>query len=426
MKLPHLPDWAWLLAILAGALALRVVTLGRADLWTDEIQTLHAVSLGWGEMVRERLHAGHGPLYFVIEKAWCSIAGTSQFALRLPAAVFGVALLVPLWSLARRLLGRPAAWWAAVFAACHPLLVELSREARMYSLLALAALVVTDRAAATLDGERPGPRFWIAAAAGPFVHATWGFALLCVAVWLAFERMSSSPDARRACGRALAGVIGTLAILVAFLFVVDPQHQVLVRRPWHREAAVFVLRIFTGSDLSIFHSFLAGAAVVLYWAIFMVLGLVSCPPRARRLAAGWLIGVPAATVLVGVAGGVPWGPARYIQIAAFGAILVAAAAAGSMDAARGGRAPLFALVLALLTSLAPVHTQWSDAAARLAGGPSHVVVDDESSRIVLSHYLGRDVHVGAPPAGATSWRRAVLRVDGAGRVVEITDEPRPR
>jgi hypothetical protein len=342
--------------------------------------------------------------------------------------VFGVALLVPLWSLAKRLLGVRAAWWAATFAAFHPLLVELSREARMYSLLALLALLVADRAAATLDGERPGPWFWLAAVAGPFVHVTWGIALLPVAAWVAFERRSSAPEFRRASGRALAGVVASLAILVALLVVVDPQHQVLTRRPWHREAAVFVLRIFAGSDLTVFDSFLTGFVIVLNWGFFVVAGLIVCPPRARRLAAGWLIGVPAATVLVGVAGGVPWGPARYVQMAAFGAVLVVAAEAGRSDPPRQGRAPILAIVLTCVTSLAllQAHTEWSDAAARLAGDASPVVVDDESSRLVLSHYLGHEVSVGAPPAGAAAWRHARRVVDGASRRVELTEERRPR
>jgi mannosyltransferase len=125
----------WFLAILAAALALRVVALGDADLWTDEIHTLHAVRLDVGAMVGERLAAGHAPVYFLIEKAWCSLFGTSQFALRLPSALFGAALLVPARSLFRRLAGEKAAWAGAALVAAHPLFVELAREARMYSLL---------------------------------------------------------------------------------------------------------------------------------------------------------------------------------------------------------------------------------------------------------------------------------------------------
>jgi len=409
-------------AIVVAAIALRVAALGRADLWTDEIQTLSAVRLGWGAMVAERLAAGHAPLFFFVEKAWVGVAGESQAALRFPAVVFGVALLAPAWSLLRRLAGERAAWWGTALLAVHPVFVELSREARMYSLLALLALVVADRAVATLDGEKPGARFWIGATLGPLVHPTWGLAMIPLAAWLAFERRSASPDARRASKAALVGVAASLAILTALLAFATPQHQELTRRPWPREIGVFVLRIFAGSELSAFHSALAVAGVALNWTLFCAHGWITATPRVRRFALAWGVGVPAASVLVGAVGGLPWGPTRYVQLAVVGfTLLFAVSAAAPRPRGRRTNAPILVL-LALVCSLAPFaarSTAWSDAAATLRDDPSPVVVPDEPSRIVLSHYLGRDVFVVAPPAGATTWRTAALSVEDGRREVKI-------
>jgi hypothetical protein len=428
VRLLWFSDRVWRCVGFAVAALLRFVALGRADLWTDEIQTLHAVRLDWAAMTSERLAAGHAPLYFFVEKAWTSVAGESQFALRAPAAVFGLLALVPAWSLFRRLAGESAAWWGTSLLALHPVFVELSREARMYSLLALVLLAFADGAAAALDGARPGAMFWAAALLGPLVHPTWGLALPPLAAWLAFERRSVADDAKRSSLAALLGIAGSLVLLCVLLAFATPQHQELTRRPWPRESGVFVLRIFAGSDLTPFHGFLAAAGVFGNWLIFAGYGWMHATPRVRRFALAWGVGVPATSVLVGLVGGVPWGPVRYVQAAAVGFSLLFAVAGSTLARARGreSRAPILLLV-ALLCSLFPFAapaTAWSDAAAKLADDPSPVVVPDESSRIVLAHYLGRDVYVGAAPPGAERVRRAALVVEAGRREVRITDEAR--
>ena len=428
MRLLWFSNAVWRGIGLATAVALRVVALGRADLSTDEIQTLHAVRLPFREMLDERLAAGHAPLYFVAEKAWCAAFGTSQFALRFPSVLFGLLLLWPAWSLFRRVAGDKAAWWGAAILGLHPLMVELSREARMYPLLLLAVLVAADAAAASLDGERPGALFWAAAALGPLVHPTWGIAVLPLAAWLAVERRRASPETRRASAFALAGLLASALLLAAVLVVAVPQHQEMTRRAWLREAAVFILRIFAGSDLRPFHGFLALVAVVGIWGIRVLHGLGHAPARARRLALLWALGVPLLSVVVGLVGGVPWGPARYVQAAAVGFTLLASISAGADPSPRkSGVGPILALLCTVASTfpLVDARVAWSRAASELSGEPSPVVVDDESSRIVLAHYLGRDVHVGAPPAGATAWRRVSIDPASGGARVRIATEPPP-
>lgn len=424
MNLPGGSKRKWLLVILAGALALRVAALGGDDLWTDEIQTLHAVRLGVPDLVAERLRAGHLPLYFLLEKSWCSVFGTSQAAIRAPSAIFGVLLLLPAWSLFSRVADERAAWTGTALLAAHPLFVELSREARMYSFLGFVALVAADRAVAALDGERPGASFWIAAAIGPLVHPTWGVAMLPFAAWLALERRTSPPGTRLASRAALAGLAASLGLLAVSLAFADPQHQELARRPWAREAGVFLLRMIAGSDLDRYRDLLPRLGFVIIWAAALTWGFVLANGRERRFAAWIGAGVPAVSLAAGLLGGIPWGPARYVQFGAIGLVLLAAIALRPHFPA--GAAPFVLICLmASIDAVSTERTAWSEAAERVRNIPLPVVVDDESSRIVLSHYLGRDVFVGSPPPGAGVWRRARLVVGERRRRVSVAEERSP-
>jgi hypothetical protein len=101
-----------------------------------------------------------------------------------------------------------------------------------------------------------------------------------------------------------------------------------------------------------------------------------------------------------------------------------------MSSAQGrqSRAPVVVLFCALVCvfPLLEPRVAWSEAAAALRDDPGPVVVDDEPARIVLAHYLGREVFVGAPPPGAEEWRHAVLDAKGGERRVTVTDEPTGR
>jgi len=119
------------------AAALRLFHLGRQSLWIDEVMTWYNAGIGTPFALGDVLDNVHGPLYGLIVRLWCGVAGDSEWALRLPSVVAGVALVPALAALARAWLGRemqaPAAWLAA----CSPFLVWYSQEARSYSLMVL-------------------------------------------------------------------------------------------------------------------------------------------------------------------------------------------------------------------------------------------------------------------------------------------------
>src|SRR6185295_1834597 len=123
-------------------------------------------------------------------------------------------------------------------------------------------VVLAESAVASLEGGRVRRRFWIAAALGPWVHPSWAFAILPLAAWVAWEGRrvgredevgDGVPDpaaraaTRRAAVRLVAGLVASLVLLVALLATATPQHQVLTRRSWPAEIAVFALRPYLTS-----------------------------------------------------------------------------------------------------------------------------------------------------------------------------------
>lgn len=158
---------ALLAALTALAFAVRCVDLGRQSLWFDEAVSAFVARMDWPEGLNFLLADGvHPPLYYIVQKAFLAW-GSSETALRLPAAVFG-ALAVPLlyWTAARW--APKARVSAALLLALSPLAVWYSREARMYSLL--MALTVAGMALYVnlLLNPRPSGRLSLAFTA---VHA---------------------------------------------------------------------------------------------------------------------------------------------------------------------------------------------------------------------------------------------------------------
>src|ERR1700712_3331430 len=69
--------------ILGLALALRLLHLDVDSLWADEVATLGFAELPWSELFGPIARLDPTPpTYYALIKAWTSVAGTSDFALR--------------------------------------------------------------------------------------------------------------------------------------------------------------------------------------------------------------------------------------------------------------------------------------------------------------------------------------------------------
>ena len=122
------------------ALVLGLIRLGTPSLWFDEAFTSDAVhrSPEWW-VDNDQYHV----LYDSIARAWTSLAGTSELALRLPSVFGAMAACALLVVLARKVFDGWVALVSGILLATSPFLVKWSQQARGYTLLLAVSLVAT-------------------------------------------------------------------------------------------------------------------------------------------------------------------------------------------------------------------------------------------------------------------------------------------
>ncbi|TAK20205.1 MAG: hypothetical protein EPO26_19120 [Chloroflexota bacterium] len=142
-------------------------------LWVDEAFSWHDYRQPLSLIVGARLNV-HPPAFGTGMYAWLPLAGDSEFAMRLPAALVG-ALVVPLtWRVGRDLADGWVGLMSASLIALSPLALIYAREARMYSILmtlAMAAFVAADRFRRAPTG-RSAVTFGLLAATATLTHYT--------------------------------------------------------------------------------------------------------------------------------------------------------------------------------------------------------------------------------------------------------------
>ena len=130
-----------LACILGLAFIVRVYNLGVPSLWNDELMPPVMVSKPLEYFLRWNwLEEVHPPLFFGFVKA-ALLMGKSNFALRLPSMVFGLASVWLIYRLGRDWYGEGGGLLAAAVLAVDPAHVYLSRAVRFYAFTMLLCLV---------------------------------------------------------------------------------------------------------------------------------------------------------------------------------------------------------------------------------------------------------------------------------------------
>ena len=277
---PQRPPWAFLAmgAILTGCTVLCFYRLDDG-LWFDEIGTyVHYARLPFGQILLIYDDQNQHILYSLLAHAAFVAFGEGAWALRLPAALFGVATVGALF-LVGRLVGSTAeALLSSALLAFSYQLVWFSQNARGYTGLLFLTLLSSWF---FLRGLREGRRYlWVlyavSAALGMYIHMTMLFvvaghfimyALACVT-----QRSSAWPQRWNVllCGFGLAAVL-TLqlyALVVPQVLTAFAQAKVL-GRPWTQPGWA-VLEFARGLQLS-----LSASGVVLAALIVFAAGLLS-------------------------------------------------------------------------------------------------------------------------------------------------------
>lgn len=200
-----------MLAATLAALALRLFRLGHPSLWIDEALTWLSAGVGRPFGTAELFENVHGPIYVALLHAWGSALGESEFALRLPSALFGAATVPAMAWLGVRWLGRETAVPAAWLTAGSPFLVWYSQEVRNYSLLVLATVTACALMLELRERLRPWPLAGYLAAAIVGALSNFSFAFLApvhLRWWF-----SGKDRARRLAWSVAAAAILAIALL---------------------------------------------------------------------------------------------------------------------------------------------------------------------------------------------------------------------
>lgn len=129
------------LILLVAAVILRFAFLGTRELFRDEAASWLLSRAPWSEILPRSSGEPYAPIFDFALKAWMTILGDGEAALRSLSAVAGVLLVAVTWAWARAAIGPRAAILAAGLVTFAPLAIANAREARMYALEALFATI---------------------------------------------------------------------------------------------------------------------------------------------------------------------------------------------------------------------------------------------------------------------------------------------
>jgi hypothetical protein len=367
-------------AVVLVGLAVRVQFLDGPMRYDESYSFLHFVArrLDIG-LTRYPLPNNHVFQTLLAHVAWLAF-GDDPPVLRLPAFVAGVAVVPATYIAGRVLYDRDAGLLAAALAAPSAALVEYSVNARGYTILCAAFLMVLALGARLV--ARPNPAGWIVwaaiAAIGLYAIPLMAFGLAIVGAWLGLRiALETTPGRRLAQARdlALALMAGGVTALLLYVPTLDqpgwtyyhPSHWSLLESVWN----LWNAGIPTAARVALAAGVIA--AVVLHRRIGrqrvpVIAGVAALPlallvaTRVPPFARSWVFLLPLYLILsaAGLVGLMRMAVPRAAPGLALGAAVVACAGLGlalsSRDLPSGADPPLRdgeAAVRLLKTSLRP-------------------------------------------------------------------------
>jgi hypothetical protein len=322
------------------------------SLWYDEIaalisSSLHGPGPALGNYHALANHALHSALVALSLEAFG--ADDAELAIRLPAFLAGIACIPAMFQLGRTVEDDRLGLLAAAVAACMPIAILESCEARGYAFMMLLAILSTTQWLRIADGRRSAIGWYaVTVAAGCWSHLVFACVPLGHAV-LAAMQAARRPEMRRAAlGWSAALTLGA----VTTLFVLAPLLPgILMRR------TEFIA--LDGDEPSVFgieglHAIWQLGGSWTWWAALPGIGLLLIGltetwrwPRLRLAAHTGLAG-GVVCVVATIAGG-SWLYARFLLFLVPSiAILIAAAIRGAGHFGRRGEPAILAGVMLLV------------------------------------------------------------------------------
>ncbi len=388
-------------ALTALAAVLRFTRIGHQGFWFDEANTALLVHFSPGKMLGLIPQTeSTPPLYYCVAWIWARLFGYGETALRSLSAVAGVLLIPIAYGAGAKLVSRRAGVIVAALAACNPLLIWYSQEARSYSLAVLmSALSLLSFAYAR---ENPSPRMLAAwTVASGLALSTHYYALLVVvpeALWLLWEHRHR---------RALWGAFAVLAVWGgALLALAISQNSTghaswIASAPLGRRVAQIVPQFLVGFGSVAYNPLIWISVALCVVALAMLVTAPGGEVRSRALTLGALVIVGMLINLALVAVGVDNLLTRNTLALWLPAALVVAGGLALARRTWAGVAVAGALcvigVVAAISVAADRNLQrpdWRGVAAVLHAGPAladgrAIVVQHYRDLLPLSLYLPR-------------------------------------
>lgn len=207
--------------IIILGLGLRLYHLGAESFWYDEAGVaMAAMQEGLAEAIRiARSHAAAMPLDYVV--AWFAARwwGNSEWALRLPAALWSTFSLIPIFFFFKEIAGKQSALLATLMTAISPFAILFAQELRFYSALLFFYYLTT--LLMILSIKHPTWRnfvlFGLIATIGIYFHLFVGLALCNGFFYLIVHR--NNPQIKRIIIRSfLSLVVIGLLVLPGYLY----------------------------------------------------------------------------------------------------------------------------------------------------------------------------------------------------------------
>ncbi len=239
---PDAPQLFMLGGIMLLALGLRLYGID-TELWIDEI-TLRTryVPLEFNQLVSSYDSQNHQPLYSILARLSFLAFGGTDWSLRIPAVVLGVASLAALWNFGRRVTSPSEAMLGALVLAVSYHHVWFSQNARGYTTMMF--LVVLGTHAYLRLFERDGnPRrlawgYALAMSLATYTHLTAALIAIGHGLTLALTTRWTSPDARRQAAWPVIALVLSALLTILFYAPMLPQVVRVISQPTMEGVAV--------------------------------------------------------------------------------------------------------------------------------------------------------------------------------------------
>jgi mannosyltransferase len=167
-----------LLLLTIISLVIRLINLGKLNLWLDEGVTAQTIHSGLSYIIRDSFTAEPTPpLYNALMYFWVQLFGDSEFALRFPSACFGALSISLVYLIGKKYVSKEVGVLSAFLLIGNPFYLYYSQEARSYTLFSFFALLSVYYFPMGLEWKDK-KNYLIATLLVPWVHAYGVFLIL--------------------------------------------------------------------------------------------------------------------------------------------------------------------------------------------------------------------------------------------------------